>query len=238
MSAQPNTHQIHTAIREALAHERTAGKAEESYAQKMKAAGASMFAAFRMACAAAPELKGRKVDEKALERLYLSTTARPWWDEHLKAAKLVTGKGAADRDTAKRLIQWHLDPGAAQARHMTRKVQQLAAQKRLAGQRVAETRGMNKATKSGYYGCLPPGSVVQLDHHAARITEAATVAALGGRELPMLAAPDNAGAVTANDLLGECQRLISAARKVAAEDRATALEILRVTARELEELTS
>lgn len=233
-----SAHAIQLAIREAAAHERTAGKAEDAYAAKMKAAGASMFNAFKLACGDAPELQGRKLDDKAMTRLYASTSARPWWDKHLTAAKFVTGKGVANRDDARRLIQWHLDPGAAAARAMTRKVQQLAAQKKLAGQRVAATRGMNSSPKPrvvGHDTLEDDGGDLtgRIDRHAARITDATTTAMLAGRELPVTDAPLG---VTQDDLLGERNRVNSAVSKITAEQRPAAFEILRVTARELEEL--
>jgi hypothetical protein len=223
-----SAHAIQLAIREAAAHERTASKAEDTYAMKMKAAGASMFAAFKLACEAAPEFQGRRLDDKAMSRIYASTRPRPWWDTHLAAAGLVNAKGAPDRDRAKRLIQWDSDPSAAQARYMTGKVQQLAAQKRLSQQRVSETRGMNSRPKPAQ------AREASIERHAERITQASLNAAVGGRELPSLETRGTVPAIDLQNLLGECSRIQSAVKKVPAASRGDVFEILRVTAREIE----
>lgn len=209
-------------IRQAAASETAAGRHEDRYSAQMKSAGASMYAAFCVALRAVPEHQGRKLDDAAVLRIYKSTKARGWWDEHLKAAKFVDAKGAAKRQAASYLIQWHTDPAAAEARHAQGKIQQLVAQKRLSKQKVATARSMNKAT-----------SAAPTAREAQMVVREAANAAHAGRELPF---PDLAGegATSLEDLLGEFNRLGAAVRKVKAANRQSALEILRVTAREIE----
>jgi hypothetical protein len=88
--------------------------ADKTYEMKMKSAGAAVYEAWGLAVRSQPEYQGRKIDDKALVRIYESTKARPWWDKHLQVVK-VEGK-PADREWAKRTLQWHLDPDAARAR--------------------------------------------------------------------------------------------------------------------------
>ncbi len=118
-------HQINLALRTAAGHARAANdvqaQADKAYEMKMKSAGAAVYEAWGLAVRAQPEYQGRKIDDKALERIYTGTTPRPWWDKHLTAVK-VDGK-PADREWAKRTMQWHLDPDAAKeraARHVAR----------------------------------------------------------------------------------------------------------------------
>lgn len=142
--AVQNAAEIHQAIRAALGHERAAAGHEDKYEQQMRSAGASMYAAFALAAKSQPEYQGRKLDEKAIARLYKGTAPRKWWDEHLAAAKVVDGKGKADRDRAKRLIQWHVDPDGAAARRVQR-AQQKVSQRR---QSVSAARGPRVAPES------------------------------------------------------------------------------------------
>lgn len=213
-------------IRQAQAHADAAVRHEDRYGQQMRSAGASMYQAFTLALKTAPDYRGRKLDEKAILRLYKSTAPRPWWDAHLTAAKLVDASGRADRDRAKRLIQWHVDPNGAQERRAQAAMRALAGKKRIADQKVAQTRGEMR----------PKSAPAREAAHSARITEANTTAALAGRELsrkePLLGT-ENATA-TLDDLLGELNRISAAVRRVRAGERGPVLEILRVTAREVE----
>lgn len=115
-----HSHQIQLALRTAAGHARAANdvqaQADRTYEMKMKSAGAAVYEAWGLAVRAQPEYQGRKLDDKALERLYAGTTPRPWWDKHLASIK-VDGK-PGDRDWAKRTLQWHLDPDAARARRL------------------------------------------------------------------------------------------------------------------------
>ena len=213
-------------IRQAQAHADAAVRHEDRYGQQMRAAGSSMYQAFTLALKGADEYRGRKLDEKAILRLYKSTTPRPWWDAHLTTAKLVDASGKADRDRARRLIQWHVDPDGAQERRAQHTIRALAHKK----QRSTQTRGVTTPE------LRPKSAPAREAVHSARITQANTTAALGGRELeagPVHAAP----AVSMEDLLGELNRISAAVRRVKAGERDAVLEILRVTAREVEGLT-
>lgn len=112
------THQINLALRTAAGHARAASDAltaaDRTYEMKMKSAGASVWEAWTLAVRAQPEYQGRKLDDRALERIYESTKPRPWWDKQLSAVK-VEGK-PANREWAKRTMQWHTDPDAARVR--------------------------------------------------------------------------------------------------------------------------
>jgi hypothetical protein len=123
-------------IRQAIAHERAAGSHDDKYEQQMKSAGAEMYAAFEAALRAAPEYKGRQIDDKAIARIYQSPTRRPWWDKELAVASI---KAKDRRDYALRLIQWHLDPSKAQANRGREIAYQASA--RLKDQRVTPARG-------------------------------------------------------------------------------------------------
>lgn len=210
--------EITNGIRSALASEEAAGRHEDRYDAQMKSAGASMYAAFSVALRASDEFQGRKIDDKAILRVYGSNKPRPWWDHHLKEAKAVTSKGAADRDRAKRLIQWHIDPAAALERRAKGQIQQLASQKRLNRQRNSDSRGMNSRPSE------PTAREARI------VVEAAANAAHAGRELP---GPDEP-VVTLEDLLGESSRINSAVRKILAANRGSAMTILRQCARQLE----
>lgn len=212
---------ILTGIRSALASEDAAARHEGRYEAQMKSAGASMYIAFCEALRASEEFQGRKIDDKAILRLYASNKARPWWDEALKAAKAVNAKGDADRDRAMRLIQWHVDPGAALARRAQHTISVLASSKRLDRKRTSESRGSMTRDRA------PTAREAQL------VVKAAANTAHSGRELPG-AGPVEAEARDLQDLLGEVNRLSSAVRKVPAAHRAAAFEILKVTAREIE----
>lgn len=126
-------HQIHLALRTAAGHARAANDAmsaaDKTYEMKMKSAGAALYEAWGLAVRAQPDFQGRKIDDKALVRIYESTKARPWWDKHLATIK-VDGK-PADREWAKRTMQWHLDPDAARARRAQAVVRSTAHHKRV-----------------------------------------------------------------------------------------------------------
>jgi hypothetical protein len=209
-------------IRQAAAHEDAAGRHSNKFEEQMKAAGAEMYAAFVLALKGAEEYRGRKLDDKAILRIYQSTKPRPWWDKELVQGKLrpTLGESAA-RKAATYLIQWHVDPEGARARRAHGQLQQAAAQKKLRNQRTAAARSMTSRSKSG-----------PSDLDAAIVTRAATNTAHVGRELPP---PMGQGpSASVNDLLGETQRIQSAARKVPEVNRDEALSILRAAARDIE----
>jgi hypothetical protein len=210
-------------IRQAAAHEDAAGRHEDKYEQQMKSAGASMYEAFVLALRAAEEFKGRQIDDKAILRIYQSTKPRPWWDEQLKAAKLIAANGKADRERSTRLIQWHVDPNAAQGRRAQHALKEAARRKTLDKQGRGKTHGARVDRKR---------SQATEAKHSARVTEAAQTAALGGRELPEGDAP--APKMGLDDLLREVNRLSSAVRKVKPEHREEVCSMLVAAARDVE----
>lgn len=106
--------EIQAHIRQAVAHERAAFSHKDKYVQQMKAAGSEMYSAFCMAAIAAPERSGRRNEERDLLKLYESNEKRTWWDKELSQVHSIKVKDK--RDYAKRLIQWHTDPAAAETR--------------------------------------------------------------------------------------------------------------------------
>lgn len=220
-----SAHEINLALRTAAGHERAAHAAEVSgakqYEMKMKSAGASVYQAFVLAARAAPEHQGRKIDDAAIRRLYQSTKPRPWWDAHLKTVK-VEGK-TADREWGARLIQWHLDPAAAMARHAQRRLQQATAQRRLRAQRPAPTRGMTHPTRSA--------PVAPSTAQMRAVSNAATETAVAFRGLPLAGVPPLS---VTDDLLDVMLRIRRAIQKVKNEDVEAVADILRTTAREVE----
>lgn len=217
--------QIHQLIRAAAAHEDAAGRHEDKYEQQMKSAGASMYEAFVLALRGAEEFQGRQIDDKAILRIYQSSKPRPWWDAQLKSAGLAHPYDQrADRDRAKRLIQWHIDLPAAQGRRAQAALQEAARRKTLAKQGARQTQGAR----------VPPKSQAREAHHAAKVTAAAQTAALGGR--PELDADHKQMMdVPLDDLMREASRISSAVKRVAVERRGAVREILIVAAREVEE---
>jgi hypothetical protein len=217
-------HEINLALRTAAGHERTAYAAEvtgqKQYAMKMASAGASAYSAFVLAIKAAPEYQGRKIDDAAIRRIYKSTRVRPWWDVHLRAVK-IEGK-PADREWGKRLIQWHLDPMAAQARHVKANVRRVANH--------VKTRA--KAEAWGEQRSPQARDVAPNTAEMRTVARALQETALAGWESPETVV-DAAGPVL-EDLLGEVNRISAAVRRVGAIDRSTVLDILRTTAREVE----
>ena len=203
-----------THIRAAAAHERAAGAHEAKYENQMKAAGASMFAAFRAALMEQPDYRGRQINEKAILRIYESPKPRPWWDAYLVEAKFADESGRAKRDAAKRLIQWHLDPDQAARRRVQAQARVAQSRKVAQEHRVMEARGVRVRPESA----------------APSTAEMRSLGAAAG------AGQDtgNAAEVSVEDLLGELNRLQSAAKKVEAAHRAEALEILKASARQLE----
>lgn len=147
-------HQIQLALRTAAGHARAAADAmsaaDKTYEMKMKSAGAAVYEAWGLAVRAQPEYAGRKIDDKALVRIYEGTTPRPWWDKHLAAIK-VEGK-PADREWAKRTLQWHLDPDAARARRLQAVVRSAAHNRRVkeaASRPAAGHSGRSNAPSTG-----------------------------------------------------------------------------------------
>lgn len=218
MNTADATHaEIITAIRAAAAHERAASSHEDKYENQMKSAGASMFAAFTLAIRQAPVYLGRRLDDGAVLRIYKSTSPRPWWDEHLAAAKLVDGKGRPDREHAKRLIQWHVDLDGARARRAQHSLKVMASRKRVAAERTSAARGSTVTPKS--------------EPVTAEMRELAQELGYGADALGV---EDTTPPVSVNDLLGEINRMSAAVRKVEAAHRGEALEKLRAVAREIE----
>lgn len=222
-------HEIQLALRIAAGHENAARKAEESgakqYEMKMKSAGASAYSAFSLAIKSAPEYAGRKIDDAAIRRIYSSTKPRPWWDKHLAGVK-VEGK-PADREWAKRVIQWHIDPAAAASRRA------LATVRRLANHRKAKE---NPAARGGRPPQVRPGGGAPSTAEMRGIASAATTTALAGRPEPTLYEATRPTELAA--LQGEAYRILRALPKVKAAERDAVLEILRTTAREVEEYVS
>lgn len=216
------SHEINLALRTAAGHERAAHAAEaggmKQYEMKMVSAGAAAYSAFVLAIKAAPEYQGRKIDDAAIRRIYTSTKARPWWDAHLKAVK-VEGQ-AADREWGKRLIQWHIDPEAAKARRAHTNARRLA--NHVKTQKKADARGGSPSPREQ---AAPNTAEMRAVHVASQET------ALAGRELPR---STGAGGPSIADLQDEVTRIFNAVRKVGEADRAAVLEVLRVTAREVE----
>ena len=201
------SHDVVGQIRAAIAHERAAAGHEDKYENQMKSAGASMYAAFVAAVRGSEEHKGRKIDEKAILRLYKSTAPRPWWDEALAAAKLVDGRGKADREHAKRLIQWHVDLDGARQRRAQHALSCVKGRKSLSRQGSTASRGSREHPKQ-----------------APSTEEMRT----------LTAGEENSATVTLEDLLGEVARLQVAAKRVEAEHRSDALAAVRGAAREIE----
>lgn len=208
---------ITNAIRAAVAHERAASGHADKYEQQMKSAGANMFHAFVLSAKGAPEHAGRKLDDKALLRLYKSTARRTWWDASLAAARLTDAAGKADRGHAKRLIQWYVDLEGARRARAQHAASCVAQRKKVDKQQVAAARSSRETTKA------PTTAEMRELRDAAVMREAA--------DQGIFAADVS---VTVEDLLGECSRLQSAVKKVDQAHRADALEILKVTAREIE----
>ncbi len=231
MNAATVNHEINLALRTAAGHERAALQAEadglKQYEMKMKSAGASAYAAFVLAAKAAPDLQGRKLDDKAIERLYTSPTRRPWWDEHLAKVK-VDGR-VAGREWAARTIQWHLDPEAAKARRAKHALANANARKALKKAAPASAHG-SREPQAGRAAAAPTTHEMREIHRAAQTT------ALAGRELPPAASGVSASA-TREDCLGELNRIrsaLGALREGAQFDEA--LDLLKAVARDLERL--
>lgn len=205
-------------IRQAAAHEDAAGRHEGKAEEQLKAAGAEMYAAFTLAAKDAPELKGRKLDDKAIARLYQSTKPRPWWDDALAAGGYERGK--ATRQKAAYLMQWHLDIDAARARRASGRLQQAAAQKALRKQRATRARSMTSRSELSV-----------TSREASTITTAAANSAHQQRELLSL---ETSTDVELGDLLGEVQRIQSSVRKVKPVYRGEVLSILKAAANDIE----
>ena len=224
------SHEISQQLRAAVAFERTALKAEadgeKQYEMKMKSAGASAFAAFKLALADAPEYKGRRIDDAAVRRIYQSTKPRAWWDKHLQSAK-------QDREWGKRLIQWHLDPDGAKARHVGTRLR-VANYRKLQGKPGAQGVRTPQARAGGSAPVTAPATPRTSEMR--EIARAATTTALAHRELP-----DNEASlqgVRTADLLNECERIRRAVVNVKPGERAEVLDILRTTAGEVERYVS
>jgi hypothetical protein len=228
-------HQINLALRTAAGHDRAArdteAQASKAFEMKKKSAGASLYEAWGLAVRAQPEYKNYKIDDKALARIYESNKPRPWWDKHLAAVR-VDGK-PADREWAKRLLQWHLDPNAARARHAMFALKAAAQYKRLKEQG-------NKPSQGGY--SPRPASSATDAKHSDRVTEANTTAAAAGRELPAgyggAGAAQKQGATEARTaVLGLLARAERAVRGMTgAEQLAEAESLVRGLVDELEAL--
>lgn len=142
-------------IQKAAAHEDAAGRADEKYQQQMKAAGAELFEAFKLVMADAG--KPVPTDPVAFDRFY-AYARKADWDAALAARK-------KDREWGKRLMQWHIDPEAAQARKAAKLV--IDAKARLAKARLAKT-SRRTAPNQGSRTTPDSGAV---DRASSRISE-------------------------------------------------------------------
>lgn len=229
MSADTH-HEIQLALRTAAGHERAAREAEESaaktYEMKMKSAGASAYAAFVLAAKAAPEYQGRKLDEKAIARIYQSTKARPWWDQHL--AKVKVSGAPATREWSNRVIQWHVDPEAAVARRARRLADDTARRKSLKERKNSVAHGPR-----GPQARSAPSTATMR-----KMAEAgAAVAAPDPRTLPSLEKALASVGATAQDCMGEINRIkVAVARLSEPAQFNEAVELLKAVARDVEKL--
>jgi hypothetical protein len=201
-------------LRQATAHEDAAARHDGRYEAQMKAAGASAYAAFCLALKAAPDFQGRQITDQAVLRIYQSPKPRPWWDEHLKAARLEDKAGKADRERAARLIQWHVDPDGATQRRAQHTLRLVAGRKKLSKQQSGLT-----------HGARAPRAPSRAE--ARTVTAAATTRALAGRELPPAGGKreeDLRAAVLA--LLGRLQSKARRAPVTALNDAADVLEAI------------
>ena len=220
--------EIQLNLRTAAGHERAAQDAEaegtRKYEMKMISAGAAAYGAFALALKAAPDYQGRKIDDKAIRRIYESTKPRPWWDEHL--ARVKVNGATATREWGKRLIQWHIDPEAAKARHARRLADDTARRKVLKEKEERRARG----PRSPQVHAAPPTR-----REVDKVVTAAASTALAGRELPRLEHTE--AHATREDCLGEVNRIKSAVGKL--KDAAqfdAAVELLKAAAREIERI--
>lgn len=218
--------EINLALRTAAGHERAALDAEaaasKTYEMKMKSAGASAYSAFALAIRAAPEYQGRKIDDKAISRIYQSNKPRPWWDQHL--AKVKVSGAPATREWAKRTILWHMDPEAALARRAHSIASKAAERNRL--------KEKQKSTGQGARAPQQPSTATMRKMHAA-----AQDAAHAGRELPSLERVEPAAGHTLQDAQGEINRIkVAVGRLTTTAQFNDAVELLKATARDLEKL--
>lgn len=222
------TQEINLALRTAAGHERAALDAEASaaktYEMKMKSAGASAYTAFALAVRAAPEFQGRKIDDKAIERIYQSNKPRPWWDAHL--AKVRVAAAPATREWAKRTILWHIDPEAAAARRAANRLKMATHHKVL----------KEKANKAGQGVRTPQRAPTTREMRA--VAKAGVDAAHAGRELPSLEKALAPIGATREDCYGEINRIkVVVSRLTEQAQWNEAVELLKATARDLEKLT-
>lgn len=139
-------------IQKAAAHEDAAGRADEKYLQQMKAAGAELFQAFKLVMSDAG--KPVPTDPGAFEKFY-AYARKADWDQALAARK-------KDREWGKRLMQWHIDPEAAQARKAAKLVIDAKARLANAARRTAKAKNQGSRT-------TPDSTTV--DRASARISE-------------------------------------------------------------------
>ena len=91
-------------IRVAVDYEVAANRFLDIYETRMKAAGAALFEAYKLALR---EATGKEItDEKALAHYKAPRASRSWWYKHLTAEHVT-------RPWVKRTLQWHLDPARA-----------------------------------------------------------------------------------------------------------------------------
>lgn len=221
---------ITQSIRAAAAHEAAAGRHDERYEQQMKAAGASMYAAFCAALRAAPEFQGRQISDRTVLNIYQSPKPRPWWDKELAAARLIAKDGkTADRERAARLIQWHVDPAGAAARRAKHALTLAAGRKRL------EKQGSGPA-----HGSRAPRAAAPSRAQADRVTAAAHERAHAGRDLAMSATTEEGNAAGLREagraeVLALLGRLQSKARRAPVTALADAVDVLEAVERDLDE---
>lgn len=221
--------EITQSIRAAAAHEAAATRHDERYEQQMKSAGASMYAAFTAALRSTPEYHGRQITDRTVLNLYQSSKPRPWWDKELLAAGVQAKHGQPDRERASRLIQWHVDPTAAQSRRAKHALTLAAGRKRLEKQGAGAAHGA-RAPRAG-------GSTVTRAA-ADRVNAAAHEGAHAGRDLESAQGLDNAAGMRESsraEVLALIGRLQSKARRVEVTALADAIDVLEAVERDLDD---
>lgn len=217
--------EIQQSIRAAAAHEAAATRHDERYEAQMRAAGASMYAAFCAALRACDEFRGRQITDRTILHIYQSPKPRPWWDKELAAARLTVGKdGKADRERAARLIQWHVDPAGAAARRAKHALTLAAGRKRL-----------EKQPSGSAHGSRAPRAAptrAEAERVKAGAEERASSRSFVAERAEPDASPRNAAKAEVLALIG---RLQSKARRCAIVALADVIDVLEAVERDLDE---